>query len=427
MSSYKIIFFLITTILISIESIAKEPKNSNKLFLNLMSEDELIVRAIICEDKEDYINTQRYFSYLYKTTNKKEYLYKEVMGGIFANSNTNKYIKKIESLKNQNRYDLVVKRLLISLYLKDEQIDKAKEITNELIEYSDDSLNLEFASNTYIMIQDYDNAIKLLNHAYNKNFEEDILLKLVAILVVYQQKDIEAIMRLETHKRMVGSSSDILKYLVDLYIQTSDAKNLVKIYKELYLMQGDDQYLQAVIDMYISSKDYKSAIEFLEMDGEHLEVLYELYKIDQNYNKAFLLAQRIYKITADARWLAELGVLSFEKYISIEKKNNIILKQSVKYFEKALKLGVEDSIYLNYYGYTLIDSDININKGIMIINKALKEQPNNSYFLDSLAWGYYKNKNCKKAYDIMKIIIDKDDLLEEDMKHHWDKIKNCTE
>jgi len=425
-SSRKIIFSLVTTVLMSVTSVAKEAKNSNKLFLNLMTEDELIVRAIIYEEKEDYINTQKYFSYLYKTTNKKEYFYKEVMAGIFANSNTNKYIKKIESLKNQDRYDLVVKRLLISLYLKDEQIDKAKEITKELIKYSDDSLNLEFASNTYIMIQDYDNAIKLLNYAYNKNFEEEILLKLVAILVVYQQKDMEAIMRLETHKRMVGSSSDILKDLVDLYIQTSDAKNLVKIYKELYLMQGDDQYLQAVIDMYINSKDYKSAIEFLEMDGEHLEILYELYKIDQNYDKAFLLAKKIYKITDDARWLAELGVLSFEKYVSVEKENNIILKQSIKYFEKALKLGLDDSIYLNYYGYTLIDKNIDIDKGIDILNKALEQQPNNGYFLDSLAWGYYKKQDCTKAYKLMKKIIDQGDLLEEDIKIHWNKIKNCT-
>jgi len=63
-------------------------------------------------------------------------------------------------------------------------------------------------------------------------------------------------MKLETHKRMIGSSSDILKYLVDLYIQTSDTKNLLKIYKELYLMQRDEQYLQAIIDIYINSYNY---------------------------------------------------------------------------------------------------------------------------------------------------------------------------
>jgi len=408
----------------SLSSFATEP--NDKLPLNLMSEDELIMRAILSEDKEDYINTQLYFSSLYKKTNKKEYLYKEVMGGIFANTNTNKYIKKIEFLKNIDNDDLIVKRLLISLYLKDEKIDKAKEITNELINSSDNSLDLEFASNTYIIIQDYNSAIKLLNRAYNKNFEEEILLKLVAILVVYQQKDIEAIMKLETHKRMVESSSDILKYLVDLYIQTSDSKNLVKTYKELYLMERDDVYFNNIIDIYLKYKNYKSAIEFLELDGEHLEMLYELYKIDKNFNKAFLLAKKIYKATNNAIWLAELGVLNFEKYTSIDKEDTLILKESIKYFEKALKLGVDDSIYLNYYGYTLIDKSIDIDKGINIVKRAVKQQPNNSYFLDSLAWGYYKKQDCQKAYNIMKKIVDKD-IYEDEINIHWNKIKDCID
>lgn len=408
----------------SLSSFATEP--NDKLLLNLMSEDELIMRAILSEDKEDYINTQLYFSSLYKKTNKKEYLYKEVMGGIFANTNTNKYIKKIEFLKNIDNDDLIVKRLLISLYLKDEKIDKAKEITNELINSSDNSLDLEFASNTYIIIQDYNSAIKLLNRAYNKNFEEEILLKLVAILVVYQQKDIEAIMKLETHKRMVESSSDILKYLVDLYIQTSDSKNLVKTYKELYLMERDDVYFNNIIDIYLKYKNYKSAIEFLELDGEHLEILYELYKIDKNFNKAFLLAKKIYKATNNAIWLAELGVLNFEKYTSIDKEDTLILKESIKYFEKALKLGVDDSIYLNYYGYTLIDKSIDIDKGINIVKRAVKQQPNNSYFLDSLAWGYYKKQDCQKAYNIMKKIVDKD-IYEDEINIHWNKIKDCID
>ena len=423
MSCHKIIF-IITTFLMSLSSFATEP--NDKLLLNLMSEDELIMRAILSEDKEDYINTQLYFSSLYKKTNKKEYLYKEVMGGIFANTNTNKYIKKIEFLKNIDNDDLIVKRLLISLYLKDEKIDKAKEITNELINSSDNSLDLEFASNTYIIIQDYNSAIKLLNRAYNKNFEEEILLKLVAILVVYQQKDIEAIMKLETHKRMVESSSDILKYLVDLYIQTSDSKNLVKTYKELYLMERDDVYFNNIIDIYLKYKNYKSAIEFLELDGEHLEILYELYKIDKNFNKAFLLAKKIYKATNNAIWLAELGVLNFEKYTSIDKEDTLILKESIKYFEKALKLGVDDSIYLNYYGYTLIDKSIDIDKGINIVKRAVKQQPNNSYFLDSLAWGYYKKQDCQKAYNIMKKIVDKD-IYEDEINIHWNKIKDCID
>ena len=69
----------------------------------------------------------------------------------------------------------------------------------------------------------------------------------------------------------------------------------------------------------------------------------------------------------------------------------------LSHFEEAMALGNDDSIYLNYYGYTLIDKEVDIKKGMKIIEDALVQQPNNTYYLDSLAWGYYKNRDCDQS------------------------------
>ena len=110
---------------------------------------------------------------------------------------------------------------------------------------------------------------------------------------------------------------------------------------------------------------------------------------------------------------------------SKNKDDKQMLNRVINKFEKALKEGVKDSVYLNYYGYTLIDKDIDVRKGIEIVKDALKEQPNNSYYLDSLAWGYYKLHNCEDAYREMKRVVDMEGLDEEDIAQHWSAIKEC--
>jgi tetratricopeptide (TPR) repeat protein len=113
---------------------------------------------------------------------------------------------------------------------------------------------------------------------------------------------------------------------------------------------------------------------------------------------------------------------------SPDKNDKAMLAEVVKRFEIAMEKGIENTIYLNYYGYTLIDKDIDIEKGMKIIEKALIEQPDNSYYLDSLAWGNYKLGACKKALKLMKRVVEIEGLKEEEIRNHWNAIRQkCKE
>jgi hypothetical protein len=59
------------------------------------------------------------------------------------------------------------------------------------------------------------------------------------------------------------------------------------------------------------------------------------------------------------------------------------------------------------------------------VEDALKQQPDNTFYLDSLAWGYYKQSKCKKAYELMKKVIEREGLEQDEIKAHWDAIQNC--
>ena len=65
--------------------------------------------------------------------------------------------------------------------------------------------------------------------------------------------------------------------------------------------------------------------------------------------------------------------------------------------EKAVALDDTNAEALNALGYELIDKDIDIQKGMDYVLKANKLLPNQAHILDSVAWGYYKNKSYDEA------------------------------
>ena len=121
--------------------------------------------------------------------------------------------------------------------------------------------------------------------------------------------------------------------------------------------------------------------------------------------------------------MAEKAIMIFES--AKDKNSENVIKNIIVLFEKAIELGNDDSIYLNYYGYTLIEKDIDVPKGIDMIQQALIQQPDNTFYLDSLAWGYYKQKKCKKAYDTMEIVVEEEGLKNNEVREHWRYIKEC--
>ncbi len=108
-----------------------------------------------------------------------------------------------------------------------------------------------------------------------------------------------------------------------------------------------------------------------------------------------------------------------------QKIKKTVIKSVIKKFEDVLTV-LDNHVYQNYLGYILIDFDVDINKGLDFVNKALEKAPNNLAYIDSLAWGQYKLKQCKKAYENMKKVVDSAGLNDVEIKTHWEKIKECN-
>lgn len=72
-------------------------------------------------------------------------------------------------------------------------------------------------------------------------------------------------------------------------------------------------------------------------------------------------------------------------------------KESDALYEKALLIDAENPLLLNNFSYSLSKRGIQLDRALTMIKKALVKEPNNSFYLDTIGWIYYKQKNYKLA------------------------------
>jgi tetratricopeptide (TPR) repeat protein len=64
---------------------------------------------------------------------------------------------------------------------------------------------------------------------------------------------------------------------------------------------------------------------------------------------------------------------------------------------KSLQLSPNQALTLNYLGYTWIDHNRNLQRGLALIKKAVSLKPDDGYIVDSLGWAYYRLGNFSEA------------------------------
>jgi tetratricopeptide (TPR) repeat protein len=85
----------------------------------------------------------------------------------------------------------------------------------------------------------------------------------------------------------------------------------------------------------------------------------------------------------------------FQLGATCERKGD--LSQAEEYFQRSLKLAPDFAEAMNYLGYMWAEHDLKLDQAQALIEKALKAEPKNAAYLDSMAWVLYKLKRPKEA------------------------------
>lgn len=156
--------------------------------------------------------------------------------------------------------------------------------------------------------------------------------------------------------------------------------------------------------MYAKREDFKSALKYLEIiEKHHVEYVFlnqvrtvigYIYAIEEDYLKSKEHLLKVLDFNEE-----NITALSILAYVYYKAK---LFEQAIKIYQKALKTDQENPNLLNAIGFILIESELNINKGITYVKKALRLKPNTPSYLDSLGWGYYLIGEQEKAIETLK-------------------------
>lgn len=425
MSSYsRLIVFLFILLLSSVGC-----ANPNNITKSSPEEDLFIMLALDSEKTSDYQNSFKFYKKLYTLTQKESYLKKSIEYSFktkkFEQMNrlSNIALKKFPENKEYFWHQVIVS--LHSLGKTKEAIEEAKKLIKEF----QTSQSYELIANIYYASKEYATSLQYYESAYTLNQNQKTLIQLTNILYSYLNKKDVALAYLETYLQTKGCSAQVCNKLMLIYQEQGNIDGMISILNRMYTkykntpeLSKTTLFIQNLIISLLEKKDIKKAIAFLEETGIDQTKLINLYYRDRQLKKALKLTKKLYKKTRKPDLLGKIAMYRFE--LATDKRK--VMPNVIANFELALSSGINNASYQNYYGYLLIDFEINVKKGIYLVKEALKTAPNNLAYLDSLAWGYYKLKQCDEAYRIMSKVVVAAGVKDKEIKKHWEKIKKCT-
>jgi tetratricopeptide (TPR) repeat protein len=119
------------------------------------------------------------------------------------------------------------------------------------------------------------------------------------------------------------------------------------------------------------------------------------YSREKSYNEALrhFTAAEVFAQATDPKQLDD--GFYFQLGAVCERKGDY--EQAEKYFEKSLRLAPDSSETMNYLGYMWAEHGMKLDRARDLIEKAVKAEPSNAAYLDSLAWVLYKLNKPKEA------------------------------
>lgn len=72
-------------------------------------------------------------------------------------------------------------------------------------------------------------------------------------------------------------------------------------------------------------------------------------------------------------------------------------KEALHYFRKIVTLDTLNSTALNYVGYTLAEQNENLDYALDLVDRALNQEPDNGYIIDSRGWIFFKQGRYEQA------------------------------
>jgi tetratricopeptide (TPR) repeat protein len=189
--------------------------------------------------------------------------------------------------------------------------------------------------------------------------------------------------------------------------------------------EGDYYHLQALffsVQIHFEQEQYEEGLE-LTRQGR---------RIHPSESRFFLFESIMYEVLGDYSAALEITDSGLEKWPTdtdlLFRKGTIWDKKgdkdkTIDIMEQIIAIDQDHHEALNYVGYTLAEQNMDLDRAHVLISRALKLDPVNAYYIDSLAWVYYMQGEYGKAWKEIKRAVE---LVDDDpviWEHYGDIAK----
>ncbi|MFZ9659623.1 MAG: tetratricopeptide repeat protein [Arcobacteraceae bacterium] len=389
--------------------------------------DYMTIVGLDRELNNDFTNSSAIFIQLFEKTKHSEYL-KKAIDSYMQNQEFEKVTKlTLDHLATNNDIEeyLLTRYVLSSMLIK--QYKEALPYANQLGFKYPTAFSLGLLGDLNYILGNYDSARINYEDAYSHLKSVNIVIALSNVLYEKLSDKPKAIKYLNDFIDKNGCIENSCTRLLEYYQKENDIYGMTRIVEKAYNdhKKTSPNERLAKIELLLGELymqvDRQKGINFLIETGNNDLYLVSIYEEKKEFDKALKLLNSLYKTTQDKTLLGRIAMVTFE----MSKDKKAILKEVFAKFELALS-DKSNPQYENFYGYLLIDYDLDIKKGLNLVQKANLSQPDDVAIMDSLAWGYFKNKQCDLAYEIMNKVVQKVGMNDSEIKLHYQKIKECV-
>jgi tetratricopeptide (TPR) repeat protein len=220
---------------------------------------------------------------------------------------------------------------------------------------------------------------------------------------------------IETFEQMGALGPDTKKraqaLLIDTYRESRDIDRAIAETKKALQDSPKDPALTVTLAMLVgensdtgqASKLLQGLLQGNENDREIYIDIAQVQERGKQYADAEQSAQKAEQMAQapsdkQAAWFM-LGAI-YERQKKFE--------QAEQQFRKVLDANPNNAPVLNYYGYMLADRGVRLDEATSMIERAVKQEPSNGAYLDSLGWVYYKQNKLTEAEECLRKAVDRE-------------------
>ncbi len=348
----------------------------------------------------------------------------------------------LEKLLTIDPSNVVVEKLLSEVYTRSGKIDEALKIINDIIELTPDDLDARerkaqllikksdwaAAADQYNYILEkpdipLDTKIKVGISFFAQSFKDSIMLgyaeklfnkvdkdttdwqvKLyLGAIALTEKKDSIALGYFDEVKTLAPENSQAWSQLGGLFFDNRHYDEAITVMNQAYQLFPQDFVVNLLLGLSLAQKDrHSEAVEYLktaiDINPNDVNALsaygYSLSQLNENDEAIRYLKKALAVSPDNVNILGTLGLI----YDALK-----MWSECDSTYEYALQLDSSNATVNNNYAYSLSERGERLDAALEMAKLAIKKEPENSSFLDTIGWVYYKLGD----YDEAKSYIEK--------------------